>query len=184
MNTTKKINLHLKIKHDEITESSEELSTESSEESSTESSEDEKIVVLKKAGKIQQDSMKIDDIQRNIKDHKMINNIKDMEMLTILPIGKINIKYINKKLNKFRVGGILIKIVYPRYIMLSNVFNKKNWCVNLDNSVLFIKNDIYNKYKSEFDKIQTEKKLKEEEEKNIENIKNKLYKLYISKKLK
>lgn len=139
-----------------------------------------KTIILKKKGRIHQNDMTNDDIKKSVENYTFLDNIEKMEILNILPKFKTYIKYFNKKLKKFRVGGVLLKNMYPKYILIGNVFNKKKWSVQLSESILFIKNETYSLY---YDKFLTLKK-KEEEEIKEKELKDLLYKLYLNNKLK
>jgi len=73
------------------------------------------------------------------------------------------IRYVSHE-GLYRSGGILIKNSAPTYFVLLNQKINKTWSVNLSKNYIFIEN--------------------EEEKKKIEEIKNKLYKLYLDGMLK
>ena len=49
----------------------------------------------------------------------------------------IRIKYISNE-GLFRIGGILIKNMYPEYIVLMNEYRKLTWCVDLRKNHIFM----------------------------------------------
>lgn len=92
-----------------------------------------------------------------------LNSIEEMEILKTLPTMKTWIRYMNKHTKLFRLGGLLMKVNYPDYIVLVNTVKKIVWSVQLKDNIIFIKDT------SETDKAN--------------KIKEKLFKLYNSGRL-
>jgi len=95
-----------------------------------------------------------------------LNTIEEMEILNTLPLRRIWIWYMHKDTKSFKVGGFLMKVSYPDYIVLVNYRNKITWSVQLKENILFIKNT------EEMEKLNKAYKIKQ-----------KLYKLYNEGKL-
>jgi hypothetical protein len=88
-----------------------------------------------------QDNLTPENIKHLIKDMIPLKNIKDKKVLTKLPLFKSWVKYYDRSIKKFRTGGLLMKVEYPNYIVLSNASLKLSWSVQLtDNFLLFIHN--------------------------------------------
>jgi hypothetical protein len=98
--------------------------------------------------------------------------LKDLSVLKNMPPFKTWIKYINKQTHKFRTGGLLMKVVYPKYIVLVNPnMDNFSWSVQLDDNYFFIKDP------EEQERIQKSVEKKEK-------VKDKLYELYKGGNLK
>lgn len=95
-----------------------------------------------------------------------LNTIEDMEILNTLPLRKVWIWYMHKETKAFKMGGFLMKVAYPDYIVLVNYRNKITWSVQLKDNILFIKNT------EEMERLNKAHKIKQ-----------KLYKLYNEGKL-
>lgn len=92
--------------------------------------------------------------------------LKDLSAFKNMPPFKTWIKYINKQTHKFRTGGLLMKVVYPKYIVLVNPnMDNFSWSVQLDDNYFFIKDP------EEQQRIQKSIEKKEK-------VKDKLYELY------
>lgn len=105
-------------------------------------------------------------IQDKIQGYIPLTTMQDKKKLINLVPHNVWIKYFNEKLKKFRTGGLLIKVEYPKYITLLNPTLKLTWCVQLDENIIFIP-DVVKKN----EKLETERK------------KEKLYEYYLQKKL-
>lgn len=87
----------------------------------------------------QQDSMTKSQIKEHLKDYKMLNK-NNLAYLSTLP-QYTKIKYFNTDLQKFRVGGMLLNVDKDlEYIMLWNPFYKKKWKVLMSKSIVFVPN--------------------------------------------
>lgn len=114
-----------------------------------------------------QDNLTSDEILGKIKEYVPLKTMEEKKVLKNLQPFKTWIKYINTETGKFRNGGLLMKVVYPDYIMLINSISKITWSVQLENNIIFVKHP----------KII-------QKEKQIEEIKDELYNLYIKGELK
>ena len=97
-----------------------------------------------------------------------LKTMEEKEIIKYIPV-KAFVKYYNTVLKKFRNGGLLFKVDYPKYITLGNTVSNIMWSVQLKDNTLYIKDEVL--------KLAIEKREKE-------NLKNKLYKLYIQGKLR
>lgn len=118
-----------------------------------------------------QDNFTSEEILTRLEGFIPLKTIKQKEVLTTLPMFKTWVKYINTDTGKFRTGGLLMKVVYPDYIMLMNSYYNLTWSVQLKNTIIFIRNPI------------EEKRLQLERERE-EAIKEELYQLYKKGELK
>jgi hypothetical protein len=125
---------------------------------------------IPKTGSIQ-DNLTREEILDKLDGYVPLRTLKQMEVLTTVPRFKTWVKYMNKETGKFRMGGLLMKTVYPKYIVLANSTNKLVWSVQLKDNIIFIRNP---------DELQKEKI----ENDKIEQIKDKLYDMYINGELK
>jgi hypothetical protein len=112
-----------------------------------------------------------DDILKQLQNYIPLKTIQDKKILEGLPIFKTWIRYYNTTSKLFRTGGLLMKVVYPDYIMLVNTSRNITWSVQLKDNIIYIPNNAIVKQK-------------EKEDKNKETlIKNKLYEMYKNGKL-
>jgi hypothetical protein len=92
-----------------------------------------------------------------------LNTIEEMDILKTLPIMKTWVRYINKNTKLFRLGGLLMKVNYPTYIVLANPAQKVVWSVQLNDNIIFIKDtsemDKNNKIKEKLFKLYTDGRL-------------------------
>jgi len=120
-----------------------------------------------------QDRMIGDDIVAHLDNYTALKTIKEKKILKRIRPFKTWIRYLNLKNKKFRVGGLLMKVVYPDYIMLVNPKLNLTWSVQLEDNIIYIPDKDYKDYKKEYNKenplndLQKEeiKKKKEKEEK-------------------
>jgi hypothetical protein len=121
-----------------------------------------------------QDNMRTSEILEKIQGYYPLKTMKEKKILTKLPIFKTWVKYINLKDRKFRTGGLLMKVVYPDYIMLVNTKLNISWSVQLADNVIYIPDP------KELIEMENERKEKQKEN----DIKDKLYELYLNGQLK
>lgn len=137
-----------------------------------------------------QDNYTKDDIIKHLKGFIPLTTMEEKKILTELPIFRAWIKYINVNTKQFRMGGFLMKVQYPDYIMLANPRTKVSWSVQLNNTIIYIRdprdkettNDSTEYYDTDtyYTETQTETGTTANE---IEMIKDKLYKLYLNGQL-
>lgn len=87
-----------------------------------------------------QDHMTTDEIKDKLKDFIPLKSMAEKELLTTLPLFKTWIRYINKDTRQFRIGGLLMKVEYPDYIMLINTNKNITWSVQLKDNIIFVRN--------------------------------------------
>lgn len=114
-----------------------------------------------------QDNLTSEEILNKLQEYIPLKTMEEKKVLKTMKPFKTWIKYINIKTGKFRNGGLLMKVAYPDYIMLVNLVSKITWSVQLKDNIIFVKHP----------KIA-------EREKQINEIKNELYELYIQGELK
>lgn len=122
----------------------------------------------KPASGSRQDNFSREDILSKIENCIPLKTMKEKEILTRLPLFKTWIKYYNTDKKQFRTGGLLMKVEYPKYIMLVNTINNITWSVQLNDNIIYIPHP-----KS----IQEKEEQRENKEKES-LIKNKLYDMY------
>jgi hypothetical protein len=92
-----------------------------------------------------------------------LNTIEEMDVLKTLPIMRSWIRYMNKNTKLFKLGGLLMKVNYPTYIVLANPVQKIVWSVQLNDNIIFIKDtseiDKNNKIKEKLFKLYTDGRL-------------------------
>jgi hypothetical protein len=117
-----------------------------------------------------QDNLTRDEILKRLDNYIPLQTTSEKKILTRLPIFKTWIKYFNTNTRQFRVGGLLMKVVYPDYIMLVNTAKNLTWSVQLKDNIIYIPEDI---------ELNDANKIDKQKEKQKENdIKNKLFELY------
>jgi hypothetical protein len=122
-----------------------------------------------KSGSVQ-DNLTRDDILKRLDNYIPLQTISEKKILTKLPIFKTWVKYFNTQTRQFRVGGLLMKVVYPDYIMLVSTAKNLTWSVQLKDNIIYIPEDI---------ELNDQKQKEKQIEKQKENeIKEKLFKLY------
>jgi hypothetical protein len=134
-----------------------------------------------------QDNYKKDDIINQLKGFIPLRTMEEKKILTQLPIFKSWIKYINLDTKQFRVGGFLMKVDYPKYITLVNTRTNVSWSVQLNNTIIYIR-DPRKKEETTIDDIDTDSYYTDTYTETTNNteidmIKNKLYQLYLKGQL-
>jgi hypothetical protein len=113
-----------------------------------------------------QDNMTTTEMINQVKGYRKLDTIEEKKVLQDLTLFKTRVKYYDTEKKKFRTGGVLLKVEYPKYIMLMNLVTKIGWSVQLDKNIIFVPEDKID---------EGNKKQAAEKEKKI---KDKLYKLY------
>lgn len=121
-----------------------------------------------------QDNFTRDDILKRLENCVPLKSIRDKQILEELPIFKTWIKYYNTTTRQFRTGGLLMKVMFPDYIMLINTAQNITWSVQLKDNIIYIPDQTIVK--------QTQKQ-KEESDRKEKMIKEKLYDMYKRGKL-
>lgn len=135
-----------------------------------------------------QDLFTKDEIIKRLENTIPLKSMEEKKILTKLPYYKTWVRYYNTKTKKFRIGGHLMKVVYPDYVVLVNLNNKISWTVQLKDCIFYI-TDPRLKQDETNSIINTNKKLnnyniKNDKKDNMEDkIKDKLYSLYKQGKL-
>lgn len=121
----------------------------------------------KPRGGSRQDNMTTDEIRQRLKGFIPLKSMSEKKILTQLPLFRTWVRYINKDTHQFRIGGLLMKVEYPDYIMLANTNKNLTWSVQLKDNIFFIRNP---------ESIQERK----EEKKQDKVIKEQLFQMYKS----
>ena len=125
-----------------------------------------------------QDNFTRDDILKRLENCVSLKSIQDKQILEELPIFKTWIKYYNTTTRQFRTGGLLMKVMFPDYIMLINTAQNITWSVQLKDNIIYIPDQTIVK-QTQKQKQQANRK----EEMKEEMIKEKLYDMYKRGKL-
>ena len=95
-----------------------------------------------------QDSFTREEIIKKIQNCIPLKTIEEKKILTKMPYFRTWVRYYNTNTKQFRVGGILMKVVYPDYMVLVNLNNKVSWSVQLKDVIVYITDPKHNeKYK-------------------------------------
>jgi hypothetical protein len=132
-----------------------------------------------------QDNMTGYDIVNHLDNYVALKTLKEKKILRKVTPFKTWIRYLNLKNKKFRVGGLLMKVEYPDYIMLVNPKLNLTWSVQLEDNVIYIPDKEYNhiyplsetQKKELKKKREIEEKIKQKKEKE-EILKENLLSLY------
>jgi hypothetical protein len=159
-----------------------------------------------------QDNYTKEEILKQLKGYIPLTTLEEKKILTELPIFKTWIKYINLNNKQFRSGGFLMKVQYPDYITLVNTKYNTMWSVQLNKSIIYIRDPRLKQQKqipiTKIEKENTEETINNKKDetseyydtdsyytetytytdtytanKEIEMIKDKLYKLFIKGQL-
>ena len=112
-----------------------------------------------------QDNLTREEIKQKLQGYIPLRTMEDKKMLTKMTPFKTWVRYINNDTKQFRTGGLLMKIEYPKYIMLANTNKNLTWSVQLKENTIYIRDPKYSEEQ------------KQEKEKEIE-IKDRLYEMY------
>jgi hypothetical protein len=127
-----------------------------------------------------QDNMTIEEIKEKLKGYIPLRTIDEKKVLKRMPIFKTFVRYVNNKTRQFRIGGNLLKVEYPDYIVLGNLDMQMSWSVQLKDNIIFIRDprlkrlDDEEKYQKRQEQREQNKALKDKEK----LIKDKLYTMY------
>ena len=89
-----------------------------------------------------QDNLTRDEIVKRLDNYIPLQTMSEKKILTRLPYFKTWIKYYNTTTKQFRVGGLLMKVDYPDYIMLVNTAKNLSWSVQLKDNIIYIPEDV------------------------------------------
>jgi hypothetical protein len=141
-----------------------------------------------KKGTIQENYRK-EDIIKHLNGFIPLKTMEEKKILTQLPIFKTWIKYINIDTKQFRIGGFLMKVQYPDYIMLANTRTNVTWSVQLHNTIIYIRDPRLKEQETTIDETgeyydtdtyYTDTYTETQTTNNdVDIIKDKLYKLYL-----
>lgn len=118
-----------------------------------------------------QDNLSRDEIKQKLQGYIPLRTMEDKKILSKMTPFKTWVRYINNSTKQFRTGGLLMKVEYPKYIMLANTNNNLTWSVQLKENTIYVR-----------DPKQLENAQKEREKEK--EIKDKLYDLYKRGELK
>jgi hypothetical protein len=86
-----------------------------------------------------QDNMTTEEIRKQLESFIPLKTMQDKKVLETLPLFKTWIRYINRDTKQYRTGGLLMKVIFPDYIMLVNPAKHLTWSVQLSDNVIFIR---------------------------------------------
>ena len=85
-----------------------------------------------------QDHFSVDTIRNQLIGHVAFKSIEDKRIVQQLTPFKTWIRYFNTVTKQYRTGGLLLKSMYPDYIILINTRFNLSWSVQLNDCVLYI----------------------------------------------
>lgn len=106
-----------------------------------------------------QDRLTKDDIRKRLEGYVPLKTMEEKKQLLNMTPFKTYIKYFHVPTRKFRVGGLLLKVCYPDYIMLVNPSKNLTWAVNLKENLIYVPHP--KKLEEQALKKQKEKEIKE-----------------------
>lgn len=118
-----------------------------------------------------QENFTEEQVRASLEGYIPLKTIEDKEVLKTLPLFKTWVKYINAETGKYRIGGLLMKVVYPTYITLANTAQSVVWSVQLKDNIIFIRHP-----------LEVERRRIEKEK--ADAIKDQLYNMYVNGELK
>lgn len=127
-----------------------------------------------------QDNMTIEEIKEKLKGYIPLRTMDEKKLLKRMPIFKTFVRYINNKTRQFRLGGVLLKVEHPDFIVLGNLQMQMSWSVQLKDNIIFIRDprlkrlDDEEKYQKRQEQREQNKAIKDKEK----LIKDKLYTMY------
>ena len=154
----------------------------------------------KPRGPSKQDQLTLEQIRTKLRGHRELKTMTEKSMLKYLQPFRVWVRYYDTKKEKFRVGGLLMKVDYPNYATLVNTKNNISWSIQLNDNIIYIPETAVETAKQkmrEIQKQQTETRdprtetrdetLSTNETRNSRRedlIKDKLYDLFMKGKLK
>jgi hypothetical protein len=148
---------------------------EHSEHSDTDTESENSIKLVTKFKPSKQINFTNEEIRKKLENYHRLRS-KDKATLLALPPFKIWVRYFNKTDNKFRVGGLLMKVDPDlKFITLTIPAKKLSWSVQLNDNIIYLNTLTLEKLQDKIDE-----KVQEEQD---EYCKNKLLKLYKSGKI-
>ena len=134
-----------------------------------------------------QDHMTGYDMVHQLDNYVALRTLKEKRILERATPFKTWIRYLNINNKKFRVGGLLMKVEYPDYIMLINPKLNLTWSVQLNDHIIYMPDKEYpiNREEKEMMKIkQKDLEKKKEKEEKMDILKDHLFSLYKTGQLK
>lgn len=127
-----------------------------------------------------QDAMTKEEIINRLQNTIPLKTMEEKKILTKLPYFKTWLRYFNTKTRKFRIGGVLMRVVYPDYLILGNINNKISWSVQIKDCIFYVTDPAL---KEDKEQQKDRKQQKDKEPTEEDKIKDKLYTLYKQGKL-
>jgi hypothetical protein len=133
-----------------------------------------------------QDHMTGYDMVHQLDNYVALKTLKEKRILERVIPFKTWIRYLNINNKKFRVGGLLMKVEYPDYIMLVNPKLNLTWSVQLKDHIIYVPDKDYPRNREEREMIKIKRKeleKKKEKEEKMDILKDHLFSLYKTGKL-
>jgi hypothetical protein len=133
-----------------------------------------------------QDHMTGYDMVHQLDNYVALKTLKEKRILERVIPFKSWIRYLNINNKKFRVGGLLMKVEYPDYIMLVNPKLNLTWSVQLKDHIIYVPDKDYPRNREEREMIKIKRKeleKKKEKEEKMDILKDHLFSLYKTGKL-
>lgn len=112
-----------------------------------------------------QDNFTKEDIKEKLVGFIPLRTMSEKKALNQMPLFKTWVRYINNETKQFRTGGLLMKVEYPKYIMLVNTAKNLTWSVQLEDNIIFVRDP-------------RESDAQNQEKENVKAMKDKLYEMY------
>lgn len=149
----------------------------------------------KPRGPSKQDQLTLEQIRTKLQGHRELKTIREKAILQYLQPFRVWVRYYDTKKEKFRVGGLLMKVDYPNYATLVNTKNNISWSIQLNDNIIYIPETAVESAKKRAREQMREKTIPKTPEmtEKTENtdtstredlIKEKLYDLFLKGKLK
>jgi hypothetical protein len=133
-----------------------------------------------------QDHMTGYDMVHQLDNYVSLKTLKEKRILERVTPFKTWIRYLNINNKKFRVGGLLMKVEYPDYIMLVNPKLNLTWSVQLKDHIIYVPDKDFPRNKEEREMIKIKRKeleKRKEKEEKMDILKDHLFSLYKTGKL-
>lgn len=128
-----------------------------------------------------QDHMTGYDMVHQLDNYVALKTLNEKRLLERVTPFKTWIRYLNINNKKFRVGGLLMKVEYPDYIMLVNPKLNLTWSVQLKDHIIYVPDKDYPRNREEKEMIKIKRKeleKKKEKEEKMDILKDHLFSLY------
>lgn len=96
----------------------------------------------KPKGPSKQDTLTLNQIRKKLNGYAELNTMKEKSILQYVQPFRAWLRYYDTKTEKFRIGGLLMKVDFPNYVTLVNTKNNISWSVQLKDNIIYIQDAI------------------------------------------